>query len=92
MLIKELEQFRDEVALPHMQKLFENFNNFSVEINNYSTSVSELKIYDMVVNHKNSFEEHKKHVKLAEIYFEKIDQFVSITLEEYLGNLISVIF
>ena len=75
-----------------MQKLFENFNNFSVEINNYSTSVSELKIYDMVVNHKNSFEEHKKHVKLAEIYFDKIDQFVSITLEEYLANLISVIF
>lgn len=75
-----------------MQELFKNANDFFVEMQNYSTSVSELKIYDLVINNGNDFEEHKKQVPYAEIYFEKIDQFVSITLGSFMDNLASVVY
>ena len=75
-----------------MQALVENAKDFFVEIHNYSNSIKELKIFDLIVNNKNSFEEHKKYVPFAEIYFEKIDQFVSITLGSFMNNLVSVVY
>lgn len=74
-----------------MQKLFDDANNFFVEEDNYLLSVEKLEIYDLVVENK-SFEEHEKQVKYAKVYFEKINQFVNITLGDYLDNLAKVIY
>lgn len=75
-----------------MQNLIQITNDFFVEMQNYEYSVDELKIYDMIVNNKNDFEEHKKSVAFAEVYYEKIYQFVSITLVDFLENLVSVVY
>ncbi len=74
-----------------MQKLFDTANSFFTEKDIYLSCVDNLDIYKLIVESE-TFEEHEKAVGYAKIYFEKIDQFVSITLEDYINNLISVIY
>ncbi len=74
-----------------MSSLFKKADNFFVEMNIYLDCVEDLNIYDLIVEHK-TFEEHEKHVEFARIYFEKIDQFVSVTLEDYMNDLLKMIY
>ncbi len=74
-----------------MQKLFNTADNFFVEMDIYLSCIENLNIYDLIVEHK-TFEEHEKHVEFASIYFEKIDQFVSFTLDDYMNDLLKMIY
>lgn len=74
-----------------MKKVFDDVNEFFVEKDVYLSCVDELDIYKLVVESE-SFIEHEKKVEFASIYFNKIKQFINITLEDYMNNLVKVIY
>lgn len=80
-----------DLSKEEMKDLFDILNDFSVEMKDYLKSVEKLDIAKLILESK-TFEKHKKEIVLADVYYEKIDQFVSISLPNYMQNLVSEIF
>ncbi len=59
---------------------------FFLEANSYSKALEEFDLYTFAVSYGNKMEDYLKKNKLAEVYLQKIEQFVSITLPSFMKN------
>ncbi len=67
-------------------------NDQNVEFNNYYTAVSKLELKKLAVDCHNNLAEYKKTNKYAEIYIEKIEQFVNNSLANFLTRMSQLMF
>lgn len=71
--------------------LFDMVDEFMKEADSYFSALSDFNIRDFVVTYEGKIEEYLKTKKLAERDLYKIDQFVNITLPDFISNFVSAI-
>lgn len=75
-----------------MNSLFEMVENFLVETDEYYKALKGLDISALAVQYDNNLENYKKTNKLAEVYLEKMEQFINITLPKFVEESLLVIY
>lgn len=66
--------------------LFDFANEFLLEAEAYSKALTKMNFYDLAVNYGNNLKKYKEKNKFAEVYLQKMEQFVSITLPNFIQN------
>ncbi len=69
-----------------MQNFYDLTESFFVEMDDYLQALKDLDIYTLITSYNNSFEEYLAENSLANVYFEKMEQFINISLENFLTN------
>ena len=70
----------------------EMVNNFFAETDDYMKALKELDIYNLIVNNDGDFDKYAKKNKLAKVYYEKLDQYITITLDDFMDEFLSVVY
>ena len=84
-------QLSDTVTTEEISAIREEANIFYVELNDYLEALDGLDIRTLSVNHDNDLESYMAVNDRAEIYLQKVEQFVEVTLSEFLDYLESAV-
>ena len=84
-------QLSDTVTTEEISAIREEANIFYVELNDYLEALDGLDIRTLSVNHDNDLEAYMAVNDRAEIYLQKVEQFVEVTLSEFLDYLESAV-
>lgn len=84
-------QLIDTVTVEEIKAIREEADIFYVELNDYLEALDGLDIRTLSVNHDNDLEAYMAVNDRAEIYLQKVEQFVEVTLSEFLDYLESAV-
>ena len=84
-------QLIDTVTVEEISAIREEADIFYVELNDYLEALDGLDIRTLSVNHDNDLESYMAVNDRAEIYLQKVEQFVEVTLSEFLDYLESAV-
>lgn len=80
------------LSAEEMTQLFGYIEDFFVETDAYLQALKGLKIKKLAVDYDNDFERYKKSNNLAEVYLEKMEQFVGTTLFDFMNTTLNIIY
>lgn len=75
-----------------MNNLFNIVENFFVETDAYFKALKSLDISTLAVQFDNNLDSYKKTNPLADVYLEKLEQFVGVTLDNFITASIAIIY
>ena len=79
-------------SVNNVQALMQYCEDFMVEAQDFYKALSGLKISILAKNYKNDLTRYQNKNKLAEIYLEKIEQFINISLKNFIKETKDLIF
>ena len=101
-LDEQYETFKQEFVLSkknfvkltkdQLKGLFDDISEFLLEAEAYSKALEGMDFPNLAVNYNNDMKEYLKKNKLAEQYLEKMEQFVAITLPNFMANISQTIY
>ena len=78
-------------SIERFNKYYSNIYVFFEEENSFLTALKAFNIEKLAIDYKNDLESYKSKNPFAEIYLEKMEQFVNITLDNFMieiGNIL----
>lgn len=75
-----------------MSDLLSKIEDFFTEIDVYYQALRKLNISSLATNYANDLEEYKKVNAFADIYLERIEQFVNVSLPSFLDEILLIIY
>lgn len=75
-----------------MNNLFSIAGDFFVEADSYFQALKKFDISKLAVDFDNDLETYKKSNKLAEVYLEKMEQFINITLTNFMETVEDIVY
>ena len=79
-------------SVNNVKTLMQYCEDFMVEAKDFYKALSGLKISVLAKNYKNDLEKYQKSNNLAEIYLEKIEQFINISLKNFIKETKDLLF
>ena len=81
-----------ELKTAEMNNLFNVAENFFVEADAYFKALEKFDISKLAVDFDNDLEAYKKSNKLAEVYLEKMEQFINISLTNFMETVANIVY
>lgn len=75
-----------------MNRLFEYIENFLSETDAYMKALKGLNISMLSIDYDNDLEKYKEKNPFAEIYLEKMEQFIEISLPNFMNEVVNIIY
>ncbi len=75
-----------------MNKLFDYIGDFLSETDVYMKALKSLNISALSVDYDNDLEKYKEKNPFAEVYLEKMEQFIEITLPNFMNQVVNIIY
>lgn len=75
-----------------MNDLFSKIEDFFTEADVYYQALKKLNISSLATSYANDLEEYKKVNNFAEIYLERIEQFINVSLPSFLDEILLIIY
>ena len=82
----------NDSSIHNVVKLMDYCADFMTEANDFYKALEGLKIPILAKNYKNNLENYQKKNKLAEIYLEKIEQFINVSLKTFINEVYDLLF
>ena len=81
-----------QLTLDEMKAFLNLIDNFVIESGSYLRALKDLKISELATTYKYDMEKYLKENKFAEIYFQKIEQFINTTLPNFVEKVVEYIY
>ncbi len=75
-----------------MKSFFEKIENFLGETEDYLKALKEFDISSLAIDYDNDLDKYKKSNALAEVYLEKMEQFIETSLPAFMTEISSIIY